>query len=127
MGQAPDTKALKTWRGEYDFAIDGGAAGTITLRSQDGPIPINAIVLGGYIDVLTACLSATGTMQLNSEAAADLLAATAQAGLTLGRKSVIPNFTGASSLKMTADRLVQLVIATAAFTAGKFRLSLVYQ
>jgi hypothetical protein len=127
MGQMPGTKALKIWRGDYDFAVDGGGTGTITLRSQDGPIPLGAVIMGGYLDILTACLSATGTMALNSEGAADLLAATAQAGLTLGRKSIVPAFTGATMVKTTADRNVALVIATAAFTAGKFSLVLVYE
>jgi hypothetical protein len=126
MPTMPDTRALKVWRGEYDFAIDGGAQSTIVLRTTDGPLPLGAIILGGILDILTACLSATGTMQLNSEAAADLLAATAQAGLTLGRKAIIPVFTAPSSVKTTAERNPALVIATAAFTAGKFRLTLTY-
>lgn len=119
--------AWKVWQGDYDFAVDGGAVSTITLRSADGPIPLAARILGGFLDVLTACLSGTGTMALNSEAAADLLAATAQAGLTIGGKSIIPAFTGASSVKMTADRNPALVIATAPFTAGKFSLVLFYR
>lgn len=127
MGQMPGTKALKIWRGDYDFAIDGGAQSTIVLRTQDGPIPLGAVIMGGYLDVLTACLSATGTMALNSEGAADLLAATAQAGLTLGRKSIVPAFTGATMVKTTADRNVAVTIATAAFTAGKFSLVLIYE
>lgn len=127
MPMMPGLKALKIWRGDYDFAVDGGAQSTIVLRTQDGPIPLGAVIMGGYLDVLTACLSATGTMALNSEGAADLLAATAQAGLTLGRKSIIPAMTGATMVKTTVDRNVALVIATAAFTAGKFSLVLVYE
>ena|SRR5437773_4166977 len=127
MPTMPSTRAWKTWQGDYDFAVDGGATSTIVLRSADGPIPLGAVIMGGYLDVLTACLSATGTMQLNSEAAADLLAATAQAGLTLGRKSLIPVFTGATTVKTTAERNPALVIATAAFTAGKFSLILFYR
>ena len=116
--------AWKVYEYDYDFAVDGGAAGSITLRSKTGKLPLGAIIMGGVLDISSSCLSATGTMQLNSEAAADLLAATAQAGLTAGRKSVIPAFTGASSVKTTAERDVVLVIATAAFTAGAFRLTL---
>lgn len=127
MGQMPLTKAWKSWQGDYDFAVDGGAQSTIVLRTQDGPIPLGSVIMGGYLDVLTACLSATGTMALNSEGAADLLAATAQAGLTLGRKSIIPAFTGATTVKTTADRNPALVIATAAFTAGKFSLIIWYR
>lgn len=124
------TARLKTVQAEYDFAVDGGAVGSITLRSVDGQgneVPNGSVIEMGYIDVLTACLSATGTMALASEAAADILAATAQAGLTLGRKSVIPVGTGATAVKMTAKRSLVLTIATAAFTAGKFRVVLFYK
>lgn len=120
------TGALQKWRGNWDFAVDGGGTATTTVRTLDGPIPNGAVILGGLLDVTTACLSGTGTQALNSEGAADLLAATAQAGLTLGRKAVIPVFTAGSSVKMTAERNVQLVIATAAFTAGAWALTLYY-
>ncbi|HWP38941.1 MAG TPA: hypothetical protein VNL18_15450 [Gemmatimonadales bacterium] len=121
------SRGWKVWEGDYDFAVDGGSVGTITLRSKDGPIDNGSIIMGGVLDIETACLSGTGTMALQAEAAGDLLAATGQAGLTVGRKSVIPVFTGASSVKTTAARNPAVVIATAAFTAGKFRLTLFYK
>ena len=127
MAVIPGTRNFKTGAGFYDFAVDGGGTGTITLRSNDGPIPIGSVILDGYLDVTTACLSATGTIALQAEAAADLLAATAQAGLTLGRKSIIPAGTGATAVKTTADRQPAMVIATAAFTAGAFTLVLEYR
>lgn len=121
------TRAPKTWVGEYDFAVDGGAVGSITLRSNDGPLPIGAVITSGYIDVQTACLSATGTMALAAESAGDLLAAVGQAGVTAGRKSIVPVATGATAIKLTAARNPALAIATAAFTAGKFTLVLYYR
>ena len=121
------TRALKTWAGDYDFAVDGGAASTITLRSNDGQLPASAIVEGGVLDISVSCASATGTMAFQSEAAGDLLAATAQAGLTAGRKSLTPAFTGATTVKTTVPRSPAVVIATAAFTAGAFRLILYYR
>ena len=120
-------RGLKTYRGNYSFAIDGGGTGTIVLRSEDGPIPNGAVIMGGYIDVTTACLSGTGTMALNSEGAGDILAAVGQAGFTLGRKSIIPAFTGATAIKTTAPRSPAVTIATAAFTAGVFDLVIVYR
>lgn len=120
-------RGSKVWEGFYDFAVDGGGVGTIVLRSNDGPIPTGSVIYGGYLDVQTACLSATGTMALNSEGAADLLAATAQAGLTLGRKDIIPDATGSTAVKLTAHRSPAVAIATAAFTAGKFSLVLFYR
>jgi len=82
--------------------------------------------MSGVLDIETACLSGTGTMALQAEAAADLLAASLQAALTIGRKSIIPVGTGATSVKTTVERAPSLVIATAAFTAGKFTLRLLY-
>src|SRR3954464_14437809 len=100
------TTSLKTVQAEYDFAVDGGATSTITLRAapdtgdnQGNTIPVGAVITGGYIDVTTAVLSATGTVAVQVEGAADILAATAQAGLSLGRKSVIPAGTGATAVK----------------------------
>lgn len=120
------TTDVKTVQADYDFAVDGGATGTITLRG-DNTIPNGSVVTGGYVDIETACLSATGTIAIQVEGAGDVLAAAAQAALTTGRKSVIPAGTGATSVKTTAERSIQIVIATAAFTAGKFRVVLFYK
>lgn len=120
------TRAPKLYIGEYDFTIDGGAQSTITLRSKDGPLPVGAIVLSGVVDVTVACLSATGTIALQVEGAADMLAASAQAAMAIGKKSIIPAGTGATSVKTTAVRSPAMVIATAAFTAGAFTLRLIW-
>jgi hypothetical protein len=120
-------RGIKVWEGLYDFAVDGGATGTIVLRGNDGPLPNGSNIIGGYLDVITSCASATGTMALNSEGAADILAATAAAGLTAGRKDIIPDATGSTAVKLTAARNPALVIATLAFTAGKFSLVLIYR
>lgn len=130
MSVIEGTSRLKTIEAVYDFAVDGGAAGAITLRSDSSlgnELPANAVVTGGYIDVETACLSGTGTMAIAAEGAGDILAATAQAGLTVGRKSVVPAGTGATAVKTTAKRNLVLTIATAAFTAGKLRVVLFYK
>ena len=127
------TTRLKTLQAEYDFAVDGGAVSTITLRSvpggdtQGNTLPAGSVITGGYLDVETAVLSATGTVALAAEAAADVLAATAQAGLTVGRKTVLPGPEGAEAVKTTVVRSVTMTIATAALTAGKFRVVLFYK
>lgn len=131
MAQLEGTRRLKTITAEYDFAKDAGAVGAITLRGypSDGDgnvLPPGSVVLGGFVDVETACTSATGTMALNVEGANDVVNAVGQASWTTGRKSVIPAFTGASSVKTTVARSVVLTIATAVFTAGKFRVTLFY-
>lgn len=121
------TAGLKTWTGLWDFTVDGGLVSTIPLRSNDGPLPALAVVLGGYLDVEVAALSATGTIAVNAEGAGDILAAAAQAALTVGRKSIIPAMTGAASVKTTVPRVPAVTIATAAFTAGKIRVILMWR
>lgn len=130
MSVIEGTKGLKEWKGSYDFAVDGGLVSTITLRSNDGEIPIGSVIEGGYADVVTPLASATGTGALQAEAANDIIAAAAAAGApwsTAGRKSVIPAFTGATTVKTTAKRKPALVVGTAALTAGKFDLVLFYR
>jgi len=125
------TARLKTAQAEYDFAVDGGAISTITLRSVDGQggtIPAGSVITGGYIDVETAVLPTTvATVALNSEAAGDLRAAAVAADLTVGRKSIVPAGTGATAVKTTAARSLAVAIAAAALTAGKFRLVVFYK
>ncbi len=131
MAVMEGTQGIKEVQADYDFTKDGGAAGTIVLRGAGdiagNDIPAGSVILGGYIDVSVAVLSATGTVAITAEAAADILAATGQAGLTVGRKSVIPAFTGASTVKTTVRRNLNMVIATAALTAGAFRVVLFYR
>lgn len=126
------TTRTKQARAVYDFAVDGGGTGTITLRSpasadiSGNAIPVGAVILGGYIDVTVAVASATGTVALTADSAGDILGAIGQAGLSTGRKSVIPSFTGATAVKTTAARSITMTIATAALTAGQFSVVLAY-
>jgi len=127
------TTRLKTVQAEYDFTVDGGAVGTITLRSvpggdtQGNTLPAGSVITGGYVDVEVAALSATGTIALTAEGAGDIVAAVGQASWTTGRKAVIPAGTGTTSVKTTVVRSVTMTIATAVFTAGKFRVVLFYK
>src|SRR6185503_15870237 len=100
------TQDLKVYSGEYDFAVDGGAIGTIVLRASpgsQGPIPAGAIILGGLMEVDTLFTTASGaTMAITVEGAGDIIAATVVSGApysTTGRKSIIPVFTGATTVK----------------------------
>lgn len=123
---------------EYDFAVDGGAVSTITLRNAGGSslgneIPAGAVITGGYIEVdtlLTTASGNTGTVAVNSEAAGDLLAAAVTSGApwsTTGRKSITPVFTGATTVKTTVRRNLAITVAIAAITAGKFRVVVFYR
>jgi hypothetical protein len=130
MSVIEGTTSLKSWKGSYDFAVDGGVAGTITLRSNDGKIPIASVIEGGYVDVITALTGAGASVAVQAEGAADTLAVAAISGApwsTTGRKSVIPAFTGATTLKTTAARSPATVISAANLTAGKFDVVLYYR
>lgn len=128
------TSTLKSAEAEYDFAVDGGAVGAITLRGV-GPlgnvIPKGSFIVSGYVEVLTPfTTSASGTGALKIEGADDLIAATIVSGApwsTTGRKSIIPAGTGATSVKTTAERNLVFTIATGAITAGKFRAVVFYR
>jgi hypothetical protein len=121
--------ALRGVRVRYDFAVEGGGVGTIGLAGAT-VVPSGAVVLGGFVDVVTPPTSGgAGTLALQVEAAGDLVAAAAVSGApwsTTGRKSVLPVFTGASSLKTTAARDISAVIAAAALTAGVVDVYLFY-
>lgn len=124
------TPGVKEVSGEYDFAVDGGAVGTITLRG-DNRIPNGSVVLGGYIDVTTLVTSGgAATLAAQVQGAGDLVAATVVSGApwsTTGVKSVVPVFTGASAIKLTAERSLAVVVAVAALTAGKFKVVVFYR
>lgn len=125
------TGRLKTWTGEYDFAVDGGAVSTITLRSNDGPLPAGAYVLGGVLDINTALDSGgSATAALQVKAANDVINSAAFGGApwsTTGNKDIIPDATGSTAIELTADSSPALVVGTAALIAGAFRLILTYK
>jgi hypothetical protein len=111
-------------RGQYDFAVDGGAQSTIAITAGT-PIPNGSVIWGGYVDVTTQLTGATATIACQVEAANDILTAVAVASWTTGRKNVLPApttgaLTAATLVKTTADRNISIVIATANLTAGKF-------
>lgn len=134
MAVIEGTGALKTYIGEWDFAVDGGVIGTITLRQVNpsaGPIPNGAVIEMGYVDVQTLLTSGgAGTGAVQAESAGDMVAAAAVSGApwsTTGRKSIIPVGTGASSVKTTAQRSPAFVIAAVNLTAGKIQVVLFYR
>lgn len=128
-GGVPAGFGLKIARARYDFAVEGGVAGDINLLPT-ADIPTDAVILGGYLDVITVPTSAgAATIAIKVEGAGDIVAAAAISGApwsTAGRKSVIPVFTGSTTLKTTAARNVVATVGTANLTAGKFDAVLFY-
>jgi hypothetical protein len=120
-------RAILIVRGRYDFAVDGGAASTIAITSGT-PIPSGSVILGGYVNVLTALTSGgAATIACQVEAANDILTAVAVAtwDVTPVLKNVLPSpttgaLTDSTAVKTTAARNISIVIATADLTAGKF-------
>lgn len=121
-------RGILTARGRYDFAVDGGAVGSIDISTA--AIPAGSIILGGFAEVDTAVTSGgSGTLAISVEGANDIITAAAVSGApwsTTGRKSVVPAFTGATSVKTTAARKIKAVIATADLTAGVVDVVLFY-
>jgi len=113
----------------YDFSVDGGTIGAIDSGIT---IPDNAIILGGMVDKLTTCTSATdaGTMAIHAEGANDLVTAVAISSGTSwdapGLVDLIPVHTAATAIKCTAARNITFTIAVEDFTAGKFTVAVFY-
>lgn len=119
---------VKAVRARYDFAADGGAVSTIAITQEK--LPDTAVILGGFVEVDTAVTGAANAeAAVKVEAAGDIVASAVVTGApwsTTGRKSIIPAFTGATSVKTTVKRDISIVIAVAALTAGAFDVVLFY-
>ena len=132
MARIEGSTDVKTWKGSYSFAVDGGVKdAAIALRSNDGPIPVGSYILTGILEVTTALdSSGSATAALSVEAANDLVSAAAFGGApwsTTGKKSVVPVATGATAIKTTASRVPALLVGTANITDGVFDLILTYR
>jgi hypothetical protein len=114
----------KTGVWTYDFTKLGGTVGAIPLT---GPaLPLGAVVDGGYIDQVVTGAQAANTVNLQLEAAADLLAAIQFNFVAPILKAVVP-VSGAAAVKTTtATRVPTLNVTTTAVTAGKFYLVLYF-
>jgi hypothetical protein len=127
-GGYPRATELKAVRGRYDFAVDGGAVGDIDL-TKNAQIPANAVILGGFVEVDTAVVGSGASLAVKVESAADTVGVAAVSGApwsTTGRKSVIPVFTGVTTVKTTAARKIQATVSAAVLTAGAFDVVLFY-
>ncbi len=117
---------MQSWKFEYDFAKEGGAIGDITLRGA--PIPVGAVIVGGYVDVEAAVTSdLSATVALKVTGTADILAATAKASLSLGALiAAVPDFaTVAEAVRVaTSAKSVVATVAVGDLTAGKFHVHL---
>lgn len=117
-----------TARALWDFAVDGGTIGTIT-PAQNYTLPNKAIIIGGIADVITTFVGATATIAIGTSAgssSSSLKAATAVGTYAAGLVALVPVFTAASAVKLTAAGAITITIATANLTAGKMGIQLCY-
>lgn len=120
-------------KGNWKFSRDGGAVATYNLKDMDGVsnivIPSGAIIRNVYVHVVAAVTSGGSlTLDVNGNAANDLLAAAAVATLTLNAKLAgIPDFaTVADHVILTADRTLTIDLNVEAATAGEINVYVDY-
>lgn len=99
-------------RVEYDFAVDGGATGDLTLLTADS----QCVVFLKYASVKTAVTSG-GSLTLDigkGTSGAEIFSNKAVAALTLDSLHV-----GSAPVEIAVDEIVNMKIEAAAATAGK--------
>lgn len=113
----------------YDFTVDGGAVATITPVSSP-VIPANAIIYGGLIDVVVAAVGGGASIAIGLGSGAQVAAlkgATAVATYSLGAiVALIPVWTAASAVKVTADSKITFTVSGGALSAGKIAVQIYY-
>lgn len=130
LGTLITKKKVQVLKATYSYAVQGGAStASINLLDTDGKaakLPDNAVVKQVLIDVLTAPTSdGSATIALTAQSAGDLKAATAIASIT-GLVAGVPVGSAATMIKLTAERTVQMSVAVAPLTAGKFNVFIEY-
>lgn len=127
-GGYPRASDIKVARGRYDFSVDGGAAGDITISST-GIIPSGAYIVGGFMQVDTIVAGSGASVAVKVEGAGDIVASAAVSGApwsSTGFKDVVPDSTGSTVVKTTAARSIVATVASADLTAGAFDVVLFY-
>lgn len=112
----------------FDYAVLGGAQGTIPLTALNGALPNNFVVQNAILDILTPLTSgglATAAVT-TGQGAGDLVAATLISGAPFAstglKATAVLMGTVATLIKATAQRSPAIVVAVADLTAGKFNL-----
>lgn len=110
---------------EYDFAVDGGATGVITLSSKANEVtmPVGAIRKATHVLVQTALLGASASAKVGTTASdADFAADAAVATYSL---NALFNDTTPVVVSATSGDCL-LTIAGGALTAGKLKVLVEY-
>lgn len=125
--QAPNG-GFQTAKAIYNFAVDGGAQGTITPK-RTASLPKNAVIVGGSINSTTAFTSAgSATLAVGTSAGSSttsILGATAKASLSANALiNAVPVW--ATPVKLSAAGNITVTIGTADATAGVVEITLLY-
>ena len=130
VSTADALNAYRIARATYDFSVDGGAVSAISLTTT---LPDNAIIVGGFLDVLTTFTSSgdSATIAIHVEGANDIVTAVAISAATdwdAGLHAIIPkaNTPESTGVKTTSAQAITATIAVEAVTAGKFVVWLYY-
>lgn len=119
--------ASATW----DFAVNGGDSGAIGLGVT---IPKDVVIIGGFVDVITICVSAndSGTGAIHVASGNDIVSVLAISnGSNIwdpGIQPIVPkhNTPESTGIKVSTAAEITFTIATQDFTAGKFIVYLHY-
>jgi hypothetical protein len=108
----------------YDFDVSGGAQGAIGLGVS---LPDNALVLGAYLEKITAFTSGgASTVAISAEGANDIVTATAYNNAAFTADVNPAAAVNATPFKTTQAREITLTIASADLTAGKYHIWVEY-
>lgn len=132
-GTADGLGLLRVAKATFDPSATAGMR-TIAAHGLGVTIPDNAIVCGGFVEVLTTFTSATdaGTVALMVQGANDIVSAIAISNggnpWDAGLHAIIPkaNTPESTGIKLTAAREITATVAVEALTAGKATIFLAY-
>jgi len=120
---------IRSFRATYDFTVDGGAISTITPASG-ASLPANAIIIGGLVYVEVAPVGSGASVSIGTSAGSSttsILAATAITALTLNSiTDLVPVYTAASALRLSAAGNITFSISGHLLTAGKITVAGAY-
>lgn len=112
---------------DYDFAVDGGAVGTIVLSSKanKGLLPEDAVVVNVVTRVVTALAgNAAASAKFGTSGSAALYAA--DAAIATYSEDALFEYATNFVADQSSERNVQMVIAGGALTAGKVKVLVEY-
>jgi hypothetical protein len=132
----PATDMIRVAVATYDFSVDGGGAPGLITPAKTVSLPSGAIILGAGVRVITkpdgAAHTATIVIGTSAGSAANSIKAGAVAvsDATWNANStsvaVVPVFTVATFVRMTAAGNITITTAVEALTSGKFDIFVFY-